>query len=226
MILSCVLGKCRSVTPSIFVCLQQNVGIIFCINGPAFLKEIKMDNSLLIPKECCHYSSSWDCPSWLFGFWRTTMMPLFRWLSWLRNEIVNSSFISGDYGLKKLFTFFFKPSQELIGHLHAYHFVFICKCAWVPNVQMCFYLVSTLPTLIFNTEASSFTNMRLLSRISTLARILRSTIMQRVLHSLSLSLSSLSEGFTPFEHSSSGDMFIQTDFRASEEFTMVGPLLQ
>ena len=41
---------------------QQNVEITFCIDGPAFPKEIKMDNSLPIPKECCHYFSSRDCP--------------------------------------------------------------------------------------------------------------------------------------------------------------------
>ena len=37
---------------------QRNVGIKFCIDGPAFLKETKMDNSLSIPKERCHYFSS------------------------------------------------------------------------------------------------------------------------------------------------------------------------
>ena len=40
---------------------QRNVVIIFCIDGPAFLKKIKMDNSLPIPKECRQYFSSWDC---------------------------------------------------------------------------------------------------------------------------------------------------------------------
>ena len=109
---------------------QQNVGIIFCIDGSAFLREINMDDSLPIPKECYHYFSSWDCPSWFFGFLRTATVPLFRWLLWLRNKIVNPSFIRGDYGLKKLFTFFFKPSQELTGYLQAYHFVFIGNCAW------------------------------------------------------------------------------------------------
>ena len=38
----------------------------FCIDGPAILKEIKMDNSLPIRKESCHYFSSQDCPSWFF----------------------------------------------------------------------------------------------------------------------------------------------------------------
>ena len=73
-------------------------------------------------------------------------------------------------------------------------------------------IVSTLPTLIFNIEVSSFTIMRLLSRISTLGRSILDGMIdihgQRlcgVFSTLSLSLSSQSEGFKPFEHSSSGE---------------------
>ena len=47
---------------------MSHVGIIFCIDGPAFLKEIKMNNSLPITRECCHYFSNRDCPSLAEGF--------------------------------------------------------------------------------------------------------------------------------------------------------------
>ena len=50
---------CFSLGPDLILYFsKQNVGIIFCIDGPACLNENKMDNSLPIPKERCQYISS------------------------------------------------------------------------------------------------------------------------------------------------------------------------
>ena len=41
------ISTCFPLEPDLFIYLsQQNIEIIFCIDGPAFLKDIKMDNSL------------------------------------------------------------------------------------------------------------------------------------------------------------------------------------
>ena len=161
-----------------------------------------------------------------FGFWRTAMVPLFHRLLWLRNEMVNPCFISCSPSSSN------RPRSWLAIWLHTILFSLVHerrtnRTSLSYRANVFFTIVSTLPTLIFNTEESSFTIMCLLSHISTLVRsILDGVIDVRgrrlccVFSTLSLSLS-----LFPFRRFYNirtlevwADKFLQAVSRASEEF--------